>query len=257
MGGCCCCAYKTTELNRSPPFFHVSDIHTSYDNGGLNIATYPVSEEREPLSSHHTTVSALSTGLLVDTNLDTTVPDTYRPPPAPIPYETYVGHTPTPSSNRESSLDKHESALQTAHYETYVGHPPTPSSNRESSLDKNESPLQTTHIEPIEDQNAGSTMETKVKKVESEIYIEMAASEEVEDENSDELKKSSEPFIPPLQDEEDVCPTCLEDYDEENPKIITKCDHHFHLACIFEWMERSDTCPVCDQVMVFSPAIGG
>ncbi|XP_020274955.1 probable E3 ubiquitin-protein ligase RHB1A isoform X2 [Asparagus officinalis] len=50
-------------------------------------------------------------------------------------------------------------------------------------------------------------------------------------------------------DEEDVCPTCLEEYDSENPRITTKCEHHFHLACILEWMERSNTCPVCDQIM--------
>ncbi|XP_022880859.1 E3 ubiquitin-protein ligase RNF115-like [Olea europaea var. sylvestris] len=80
---------------------------------------------------------------------------------------------------------------------------------------------------------------------------------DVEDEKSNILKKSSEVAVSPLQDEEDVCPTCLEEYDSENPKIITKCDHHFHLACILEWMERSDTCPVCDQLMVFSPVIGG
>ncbi|XP_057814927.1 probable E3 ubiquitin-protein ligase RHB1A isoform X4 [Cryptomeria japonica] len=56
----------------------------------------------------------------------------------------------------------------------------------------------------------------------------------------------------PLADEEDVCPTCLEEYDEENPQITTKCDHHYHLSCILEWMERSDTCPICDQEMIFS-----
>ncbi|KAH9303020.1 hypothetical protein KI387_014603, partial [Taxus chinensis] len=59
-------------------------------------------------------------------------------------------------------------------------------------------------------------------------------------------EKLSEPNLL-SSDEEDVCPTCLEEYDEENPKIITKCEHHYHLACILEWMERSDTCPVCDQ----------
>lgn len=52
-------------------------------------------------------------------------------------------------------------------------------------------------------------------------------------------------------EEEDVCPTCLEEYTEENPKIVTKCSHHFHLGCIYEWMERSDNCPVCGKVMVF------
>lgn len=46
--------------------------------------------------------------------------------------------------------------------------------------------------------------------------------------------------LPPPEDE-DVCPTCLEEYTPENPKIITRCSHHFHLGCIYEWMERSET----------------
>lgn len=50
---------------------------------------------------------------------------------------------------------------------------------------------------------------------------------------------------------EDVCPTCLEEYTLENPKIVTQCAHHFHLGCIYEWMERSDTCPMCGKVMEF------
>ncbi|KAK4389264.1 putative E3 ubiquitin-protein ligase RHB1A [Sesamum angolense] len=151
-----------------------------------------VSEERQPLSSHHATVSALSAGLLVDTNLDTSVPDTYRPPPAPIPYETYAGR------------------------------PPTPSGNRESIGNKTEVVLQTTSTESVEDPNSGSTLEAKVKNLDSdetaEINIELAASKEPVDEKSGELKKSIDPVVPPLQDEEDVCPTCLEEYDSENPK---------------------------------------
>lgn len=55
--------------------------------------------------------------------------------------------------------------------------------------------------------------------------------------------------------EEDSCPTCLDGYTDENPKILTKCGHHFHLGCIFEWMERSKTCPVCDKEMVFSESV--
>ncbi|XP_073130490.1 probable E3 ubiquitin-protein ligase RHB1A [Henckelia pumila] len=213
MGGCCCCcASKSPEFNRSPAYFH-----------------YPVSEEHEPLSSHHATISALSTGLLVDTNLDTAVPDTYRPPPAPLPYETNVGYPPTPSIDQQSSGNKNETALQSTN--------------------------------TVGDNNSDSILDAKLKNLESdekmETHIDLTASKEMEDNNSDELKKSSEPFVPPLQEEEDVCPTCLEEYDVENPKIITKCDHHFHLACILEWMERSDTCPVCDQEMVFSPTMGG
>ncbi|GAA0185887.1 hypothetical protein LIER_33175 [Lithospermum erythrorhizon] len=59
------------------------------------------------------------------------------------------------------------------------------------------------------------------------------------------------PYMYSSSEEEDVCPTCLEEYTEENPKIITKCSHHFHLGCIYEWMERSENCPVCGKVMAF------
>ncbi|VVA94557.1 unnamed protein product [Arabis nemorensis] len=51
--------------------------------------------------------------------------------------------------------------------------------------------------------------------------------------------------------EEDVCPTCFYEYIEENPKIVLKCGHMFHLACIYEWMERSQACPFCSKTMLF------
>lgn len=63
-----------------------------------------------------------------------------------------------------------------------------------------------------------------------------------------------EHIFPPSEDE-DVCPTCLEEYTAENPKIITKCSHHFHLGCIYEWMERSESCPVCGKVMAFDETV--
>ncbi|CAH2078179.1 unnamed protein product [Thlaspi arvense] len=50
----------------------------------------------------------------------------------------------------------------------------------------------------------------------------------------------------------DECPICLEEYETENPKLLTKCGHDFHLACILEWMERSEACPVCDRELVLS-----
>lgn len=59
-------------------------------------------------------------------------------------------------------------------------------------------------------------------------------------------------YVQPSTEEEDVCPTCLEEYTEENPKITAQCSHHFHLGCIYEWMERSDNCPVCGKEMEFS-----
>ena len=40
------------------------------------------------------------------------------------------------------------------------------------------------------------------------------------------------------------------EYTPENPRIMTKCFHHFHLGCIYEWKERSDSCPVCGKVIL-------
>lgn len=48
------------------------------------------------------------------------------------------------------------------------------------------------------------------------------------------------------------CLAFLAEYTSENPKIVTKCSHHFHLGCIYEWMERSENCPVCGKVSSFS-----
>lgn len=50
---------------------------------------------------------------------------------------------------------------------------------------------------------------------------------------------------------EEICPTCLEVYTDVHPKIVTKCGHHFHLECIYAWLERSQTCPVCFKPMSF------
>lgn len=58
-------------------------------------------------------------------------------------------------------------------------------------------------------------------------------------------------YVYSSSDDEDICPTCLEEYTSDNPKIMTKCSHHFHLGCIYEWKERSDSCPVCGKVMAF------
>ncbi|KAM0947137.1 putative transcription factor C2H2 family [Dioscorea sansibarensis] len=58
-------------------------------------------------------------------------------------------------------------------------------------------------------------------------------------------------YILTTSEDEDVCPTCLEEYTPDNPKIVTKCSHHYHLGCIYEWMERSENCPICGKEMDF------
>ncbi|PWA56283.1 RING/U-box superfamily protein [Artemisia annua] len=206
MGGCCCCFSKGAELNSSPRFYH-----------------YPIAEERQPLSSNSGVASALSTGLLVDTNLETSIPDTYRPPPAPIPYDVTTNNPRSPLNNRETSGIKPEPPLQTNNTEP-VGEITISDGETVAKEAKGSDCKEITNIELVE-----------TKETETEI------------EKSGELKKPSGPILPPEE-----CPTCLEEYDEENPKIITKCEHHFHLSCILEWMERSDTCPVCDQEMIIN-----
>ncbi|PKA53683.1 E3 ubiquitin-protein ligase [Apostasia shenzhenica] len=58
-------------------------------------------------------------------------------------------------------------------------------------------------------------------------------------------------YIFPSSEDEDVCPTCLEEYTSENPRITLQCAHPFHLGCIYEWMERSQLCPICEKVIIF------
>ncbi|KAF7113112.1 hypothetical protein RHSIM_RhsimUnG0160300 [Rhododendron simsii] len=202
----------------------VSSLWTLFDVH--SIVQYPrASEEREPLSSHHGTVAALSTGLLVNTNLETSSPDTYRPPPAPLPYDVNLGRPQTPPSNQVTCGNKNDTPVHTANTGTVD--------------------------ETISGNDILETLDELLKKsdykVEKDTELASSMEIEVEFEKSGELKKSSEPLV--LVGEE--CPTCLEEYDDDDPKIITKCEHHFHLACILEWMERSDTCPVCDQVRRF------
>ena len=54
----------------------------------------------------------------------------------------------------------------------------------------------------------------------------------------------------------DECPICLEPYSAENPAIVTACNHRFHLSCLYEWVERSDTCAMCLSPIV-SPLLTG
>uniref|UniRef100_A0A7S0G020 RING-type E3 ubiquitin transferase n=1 Tax=Rhodosorus marinus TaxID=101924 RepID=A0A7S0G020_9RHOD len=69
------------------------------------------------------------------------------------------------------------------------------------------------------------------------------------------MPKSSEEIGAPvfdLRDGEDVCPTCLEEYTDSNPRIDTACEHQFHLSCILEWYDRNPHCPICARRMEFA-----
>ncbi|XP_061355318.1 probable E3 ubiquitin-protein ligase RHB1A [Gastrolobium bilobum] len=207
---CCCCSSKETELSAPPAYYY-----------------YPrASEEHVPLSSHQGAASAFFGRLLVDTNLDTSSPNTYRPPPPPIPFNVTLGAAQTPPVAQEIYGDKNNTSLH--------------SSNSNSVQ------------ELVAGDNHGNSAKLEELK-ESECKVQTDLEQDLAKDSEIELPKLGEPIN--LAEEEDACPICLEEYDAENPKLTTKCDHHFHLACILEWMERSETCPVCDQDMVFNPPI--
>lgn len=140
-------------------------------------------EEREPLSSHHVTAAAFSPALLVDTNLDTSSPDTYRPPPMPMPYETYEGRPRTPPGNPDGI--KNEAAVQVTNSETGGA---------------------------LNSADAAEAVDKDKKESEGNVQtadIQLDAVKEVEDEleRSEELKKSNVRVVLPPQEE---CPICLE-----------------------------------------------
>ncbi|KAG7548790.1 Zinc finger RING-type [Arabidopsis suecica] len=207
MGGCCCCSSsRRADVDNGPAYYY-----------------YPrATEERVPLSSaHNRTSSAISTGVVVvDTNLETSSPDAYIPPPLPIPFDVAIGVPQTPASGEEATcVDIREVSVDSA--------------NTESAQ------------ETVDGITLGVPTTCSHKETDCKIQT------EIDLESTEELdpKLSKAVFIP-IEEEED-CPICLEEYDIENPKLVAKCDHHFHLACILEWMERSETCPVCNKEMVF------
>ncbi|XP_004510768.1 probable E3 ubiquitin-protein ligase RHB1A [Cicer arietinum] len=190
MGGCCCSARKP-HLRGTPVYYYCP----------------PILEERESLTSNDGTTDSLTAGLLLGLNVEESTPDTFQPPPAPLPYDVVLG-VPV-STESESGRD----IVNGNSFETLI----TCEGIEESDL---KAQAKSAPISP----------------------------------SKAELWKSNE-SLALVTEEEDVCPICLEEYDVENPKSFTKCEHHFHLACILEWMERSDSCPICDQEMIFDEAL--
>ncbi|XP_030489968.1 probable E3 ubiquitin-protein ligase RHB1A isoform X2 [Cannabis sativa] len=74
MGGCCCSSRKA-HLHGAPVYYYYP----------------PPLEEQDSLASHNGLQSEITAGLLVHLDLDTSTPDTYHPPPAPLPYDLVFG----------------------------------------------------------------------------------------------------------------------------------------------------------------------
>ncbi|XP_075477268.1 putative E3 ubiquitin-protein ligase RHB1A isoform X2 [Primulina tabacum] len=211
MGGCCCSSRKH-QFHGTPVYYYVSHlIYQSYQPYFefflLNVNSIPQyprgSEEHDSLTSHDGMATVRASALLIDVNLNMSTPDTYRSPPAPLPYDLVYG--------RPESTDP-ESGEVTLSART-LEKPGCIVFKEANSLKESE------------------ILSVSPKKVDLEFL-------------------KSEPLTVST-DEDDTCPTCLEEYDKENPKILTECSHHFHLSCILEWKERSNMCPICDQEMIY------
>ncbi|XP_074581420.1 E3 ubiquitin-protein ligase At3g02290-like isoform X1 [Curcuma longa] len=163
------------------------------------------------------------------------------------------------SSTTSVSRSASDNSLSEAHH--HVPRPPPyetdarySRSQREGLVSRREKSM--SHIQEnlhiLRRNGSSSTFETmaSIKKrniVESD---EECIHTQSESEKNQSAKACGTGFVISSEDE-DVCPTCLEEYTPENPKIVANCSHHFHLSCIYEWMERSDTCPVCGKEMQF------
>ncbi|KAJ7569611.1 hypothetical protein O6H91_01G085900 [Diphasiastrum complanatum] len=166
--------------------------------------------------------SSVSAGLLVATSSDaSSPPDIYHAPPTPFPYDADQRFPEQTRDGREKSGNSHSRSGEVE---------PLPRTNEDG-----ESALTAMPVDSCIDHGDYEAVKLEIsKKV-----------------LPSKLTGKVEAKVSPV-DDEDVCPTCLDGYNEENPKITTGCGHHFHLSCIYEWMERSIHCPVCYKEMVFS-----
>lgn len=185
MGGCCSSSQKY-QLHGTPVYYYCP----------------PALEERESTTPRD---SVFSTRLLIDVNIDTSIPDTYRSPPTPIPFDVVLG---IPQSTNTGS-------------------------DGQSFSDHVYQKLTHVNVKDLNCKPEGDNPSV------------------VSPEKVDVGFQTSKGLDSSTIEEEDVCPTCFEEYDAENPRIVTKCNHRFHLSCILEWMERSNTCPICNQEMDF------
>lgn len=156
-------------------------------------------------------------------SFDNSLSDVYRSPPRPLPYDADPRCVRLQRDGLVSRWEKGSSHLQEE------------TEPLRSDTDVNSVPLNTG------DKWNQSTCEEGLKEYQTMSSFKLSATKAT----------TGVAHIYSSSDDEDVCPTCLEEYTTENPKIITKCSHHFHLGCIYEWMERSESCPVCGKVMVF------
>ncbi|KAH9542179.1 hypothetical protein CY35_14G102700 [Sphagnum magellanicum] len=171
-------------------------------------------------------------GLIGSINSDVSLPETYRAPPRPLPYDTDPRYSRIVRDGLISRLNK-------SHLHAGEGEPLCRSSLVGDGAGEALTPLQRRN-------GAEGDCEEQAPSYRPDL--------------SGKCVPSAKGFpkvdsVQSLADDEEFCPTCFDGYNEENPKITMECGHHFHLSCIYDWMERSKHCPVCGKEMVFSESL--
>jgi len=142
----------------------------------------PSLEDGETLRSFNGTASGLPAGFFVGLNLDTSSPDTFRPPPAPIPFNVLFGRPQTPVDSLGTQGHKCDSAQQSIQSGDMTD---------TSGIDKRDISTACGHVAKSE----GRTL--------ADILLASPTKSDVE------ISRPCE-FDELAAEEEDVCPICLE-----------------------------------------------
>ncbi|XP_041007836.1 E3 ubiquitin-protein ligase At3g02290-like isoform X1 [Juglans microcarpa x Juglans regia] len=224
MGAVCCCLNSNgfeEYVNSNSPVYRNCMCLSCFVQNLLNAYTslFRRGEVHSITSSIQGAASMTSAA-----SLDDSLSDMYRSPPRPLPYDADPRYF---CLQRDGLLSRREKSSSHLHEET----------------EPLRSDVDADHMESF---NSGDKWNESACEDGSKEYL-SRSSLKLSQANTNIGVGS----IFTSAEDEDVCPTCLEEYTQENPKIMTKCCHHFHLGCIYEWMERSVSCPVCGKVMVF------
>lgn len=151
----------------------------------------PILEEHESLRSHDGAASALTAEFLVDLGLDASTPDTYRAPPAPLPYDLVLGY---PQSTES------ESARETV------------------SGDSFETLTTCEDLEESDCKAQANSLCVSPRKLEAPNFNEPNVSVAKEEDICPKVSVAKEDTCPNVSvaEEEDVCPICLEGALPEN-----------------------------------------
>lgn len=117
----------------------------------------------------------LPPGLMVDTNLDTSISGTYRSPPAPLPYDVVLGLPQAPVVLEKTTANQNDSAIGTTNSVSFA---------------ENQTKDNLINCEDLKLTSCKGQTDFALDTEKDEI----------------ELAKSAEPFISSV----DECPTCLE-----------------------------------------------